>query len=78
MSEAAVRDILEKIEQLSDDDRLSLSMTLAERADAEWRTEVDGARRIAREKGITETAIGQALNEIRRGTRKSFSLATFM
>ena len=66
MSDATVRDILEKIEQLSDQDRLNLSMRLAEQTESEWQTETDEARRVARDKGITQTVIDRAVDEIRR------------
>ncbi len=68
MSEAVVRDILQQIERLSDQDRLDLSIRLAEHQEDEWRAEAEMARRIAREMGITQAAIDQAVNDVRRGT----------
>lgn len=68
MSQSAVRDILQQIERLSDEDRLDLSMRLAERQEDEWKAEADMARRTARERGITQAAIDQAVNDVRRGT----------
>ena len=68
MSEAAVRDILQQIERLSDEERLDLSVRLAERQEGEWKAEADLARRSARELGITQATIDQAIHDIRRGT----------
>ncbi len=68
MSEAAVQDILQQIERLSDEDRLDLSIRLAERQEDEWKAEAEIARRAAREMGITQAAIDQAVKDVRRGT----------
>jgi hypothetical protein len=68
MSDAAVQDILQRIERLSDRDRLDLSIRLAERQDDEWKAEAEMARRAARETGVTQAAIDQAVNDVRRGT----------
>jgi hypothetical protein len=65
MGTAVVQEILDKIERLSDDDRLDLTRRLTERSDAEWKREADGARRIAREKGIGQGAIDRAVEEVR-------------
>jgi hypothetical protein len=65
MSVAAVHEILDKIQQLSDDERLLLHDRLAALEDAEWRKEAEKARRIAQEKGIDQAAIDQAIQEIR-------------
>ncbi len=66
MSDAAVLDILQQIERLSDEDRLSLTMRLVEREETEWQREADRARRVAREKGIDQAAIDQAVSDVRR------------
>jgi hypothetical protein len=66
MSEA-VLDILHRIEQLSEEDRLLLEERLALAADAEWRREADEARKIAREKGIDQAAIDRAVEKARYG-----------
>ncbi len=68
MSDAVVRDILQQIERLSDEDRLDLSIRLAERQEDEWKAEADTARRAAREMGITQAAIDQAVEDVRHGT----------
>ena len=67
MSDATVRDIIEQIEQLSDEDQLILSTQLAQRAENEWRREAEAARRTAREKGIAQPAIDKAIDAVRRG-----------
>ena len=68
MSEAVVRDILQQIERLSDEDRLDLSIRFAERQEDEWKAEADRARRSARELGVTQAAIDRAVDDVRRGT----------
>ena len=68
MSEAVVRDILQQIERLSAEDRLNLAIRLAERQEDEWKAEADTARGVAREMGITQAAIDQAVNDVRRGS----------
>jgi hypothetical protein len=68
MSEAAVRDILQQIERLSPEDRLELSLRLAEDQEHEWKAEAETARRAAREMGITQAVIDQAVHDVRRGT----------
>jgi hypothetical protein len=68
MSEAAVRDILQQIERLSPQDRLDLSMRLAEDQEREWKAEAETARRAASERGITQAVIDQAVHDVRRGT----------
>ena len=66
MSEAAIVEILEQIDRLSDEERKNLSMMLAEREEHEWQLEAEKARRAAHESGITQAAIDQAVAEIRR------------
>ena len=58
MSEA-VLEILQRIQQLPDDDRLLLEERWAEIAEAEW-SEAVVARRIARERGLD-----QAVHDVR-------------
>jgi hypothetical protein len=61
----AVRQLLERIEQLPEDDRLALEIRLAELADADWKREAEQARQIARERGLDQAAIDQAIHELR-------------
>lgn len=65
MSDIAVQEILAKIEHLSDEERLYVARRLAETSEADWRREADSARRIAREKGIDQTAVDRAVEEVR-------------
>ena len=67
MNNATVRDILKQIDRLSDEDRLDLSVQLAERTESEWRKEAEAARREAREKGITQSTIDNAIEQLRHG-----------
>ena len=67
MSEA-VQDILQRIEQLPDEDRLALEERLAEIAEADWKIEAESARRIARERGLDQAAIDRAIHDLRYST----------
>ena len=64
MSEA-VREILHRIEQLPEEDRLILEERLAELAEAEWRREAEQARQMARERGLDQAAIVRAIQDLR-------------
>ena len=64
MSEA-VREILHRIEQLPQEDRLLLEERLTEIAEDEWKREAEDARRIARERGLDQAAIDQAIHDLR-------------
>ena len=61
----AVLEILQRIQQLPDDDRLLLEERLAEIAESEWKREAVVARRIARERGLDQAAIDQAVHDVR-------------
>ena len=67
MSQSSVQTILDQIEQLPQADRLLLEQRLAELADAEWKREADAARRLARERGVDQAAIDQAIHNLRHG-----------
>ncbi len=62
MSAAVVHEVLDRIKQLSDDDRLLLDKLLAELEEEEWLREAAIARRSAREKGIDQEAIDRAVD----------------
>jgi hypothetical protein len=64
MSEA-VREILHRIEQLPDEDRLILEARLTEIAEAEWKREAEDARQLARERGLDQAAIDQSILDLR-------------
>jgi hypothetical protein len=64
MSEA-VREILERIEQHPEEDRLLLEERLARLAEEEWKREAENARWIARERGLDQSAIDQAVHDTR-------------
>lgn len=68
MSQSTVDDILKLIDELSDPDRAVLEQQLSERAEAEWRTEAETARQQARERGIDQAAIDEAVRKHRYGT----------
>lgn len=64
MSEA-VQEILQRIQQLPQEDRLALEKHLAQLAEAEWKHEAEAARRLARQKGIDQAAIDRAVEKVR-------------
>jgi hypothetical protein len=66
MSEA-VQEILQRIQELPEEDRLVLEQHLAQRAEAEWKREAEEARRVARQKGIDQAAIDRAVEKARYG-----------
>jgi len=67
MSQSVVDDILKMIDGLSDAERAVLEQQLSERAEAEWRSESEAARRVAEERGIDQAAIDEAIRTNRYG-----------
>ena len=65
MNETLVRDILDRIDRLPEDDRLLLECRLAERAEAQWRRETLAAEEESVRRGIDDAAIQRAIEEIR-------------
>jgi hypothetical protein len=61
----AVQEILERIRSLPEEDRLVLDEQLALLLEAEWKREAEVARRIARQKGIDQAAIDEAVQKVR-------------
>jgi hypothetical protein len=61
----AVREILERIQQLPAADRLELQDLLAQLAEAKWEREAEEARRLACQKGIDQAAIDRAVEKVR-------------
>jgi hypothetical protein len=61
----AVQEILQRIESLPAEERLILDQKLTQLAEAEWQREAEEARRIARQKGIDQAAIDQAVERVR-------------
>jgi hypothetical protein len=51
--------------ELPEGDRLLLEERLADIAEAEWKREAVVARRIARERGLDQMAIDQAVHDVR-------------
>ena len=66
MSRAAVDEILIRIRELPDDDRLVLDDLLAREEEAEWREEAAKAREQAKTQGIDQQAIDRAVQVIAR------------
>lgn len=67
MSEAAVYDILDRIKQLEQEDRVLLDDLLAVEEEREWLREASRARAAGREKGIDQESIDRAVRSIRHG-----------
>ena len=65
MSAATVHKVLDRIKQLSDDDRQLLDQLLASMEEEEWHREATVARRTARAKGIDQEAIDSAVRRVR-------------
>jgi hypothetical protein len=61
----AVQEILHRIQQLSEADRLLLDDYLAQQEEDAWRAESENARREASAKGIDQAAIDRAVANIR-------------
>jgi hypothetical protein len=70
MASVAVTEILRKIDQLPEADRLLLEQQLAQRAETEWLREAANAREVARRRGVDEAAIDRAVEEVRYGSRR--------
>jgi hypothetical protein len=65
MSNATVREILDRIERLPAAERALLEDELAQRAEAEWQREAEAARRVAQERGLDQAAIDEAIHRVR-------------
>ncbi|HWE95681.1 MAG TPA: hypothetical protein VG269_17075 [Tepidisphaeraceae bacterium] len=64
MSESAVQEILERIDNLPEAERLLLEQRLAERLEVEWQREA-AARAEAQRRGLDQAAIERAVEETR-------------
>jgi hypothetical protein len=60
MSRATVDEILDRIKQLPEEDRLLLDELLAQQEDQEWREEAAKARKMAQNQGINQGAVDSA------------------
>jgi hypothetical protein len=67
MSRATVDEILDRISQLPEEDRLLFDELLAQREDQEWREEAASARKVAQNRGIDQGAIDRAVHTVRHG-----------
>jgi hypothetical protein len=67
MSRATVDDILDRIKQLPEEDRVLLDELLAQQEDREWREEAAKARKMAQDQGIDQDAIDRAVHAVRYG-----------
>ncbi|HKH44653.1 MAG TPA: hypothetical protein VKM72_08325 [Thermoanaerobaculia bacterium] len=62
MSRATIDEILDRIRQLPEEDRLLFDKMLAQQEDQEWREEAANAQRLARSRGIDQGAIDRAIH----------------
>jgi len=69
MAEAAVQEILDKIDKLPEAERLLLEQPLIERAESQWLREAAAARELARQCGIDQDAIDRAVEDVRYAGR---------
>ena len=67
MSRTAVDEILARIKELPDDERLVFDELLAQEEDLEWREEAAKARESATGRGIDQEAIDRAVQAVRYG-----------
>ena len=67
MSRTIVYELVERIERLPTKDRALLDDLLAEREEREWRQKATQARRRAREQGLDQEAIDEAVSAVRYG-----------
>lgn len=65
MSAATVEQILRQIDQLAEPDREDLERKLANRQEAEWQQLAQQAREVARQRGIGQAEIDQAVDAVR-------------
>jgi hypothetical protein len=63
-----VEAIWQPIERLEEADQLILEQRLHELLEAEWRREAESARAAARERGIDQQTIDDAVEELRYGS----------
>jgi hypothetical protein len=67
MSRATVDEILDRIRQLPEEDRLLFDEMFAQQEDQEWREEALNAQRLAQSRGIDQGAIDRAIHALRHG-----------
>ena len=65
MSTATVEQILREIDELPEPDRLVFEEKMAARQNAEWQRLTEQARAIARQRGIGQREIDQAVEAVR-------------
>ncbi|MDZ4658840.1 MAG: hypothetical protein SH868_14790 [Bythopirellula sp.] len=62
-----VEAILQQIESLDETDRLALEERLQEISETEWKQETESARVVARQQGIDQQSIDEAIDNLRYG-----------
>ena len=65
-----VREIIDRITSLPDAERLELRAELARLEEQEWIQLSSQARQLARERGIDDATINQAIESLRYGSRR--------
>ena len=59
--------VWQQIQLLDEADRLALELRLHGLAESDWREELDAARAAARERGIDQQSIDEAVEQLRYG-----------
>jgi len=67
MSKVAIKNLVNVIEALPDEDRLELERELNRRFEKKWEVETKKAQRIARRRGITQSTIDRIIEQLRYG-----------
>ncbi len=67
MSTAAVKDLVDRVKQLSEEERRLFDELLAQLEEEEWRREAGKARRMAQERAIDQKTIDRAVASVRYG-----------
>ena len=60
--------ILKRIENLEEADRIVLEQRLQSLAETEWKRDAESARVVARQRGIDQQTIDNAVDELRYGS----------
>jgi hypothetical protein len=68
MSAAAVKELVDRVKQLSEGERQMFDELLARLEEDEWRREAGKARRLAQDRGIDQEAIDRAVASVRYGS----------
>lgn len=63
-----VDEILNQIQHLDESERLALEQRLQELGESDWKSEIEQARQLARQQGLDQATIDEAIHELRYGS----------